>query len=163
MWGYSKPLYFRVYFISRFCDLRLFCGNLKSAMLCVFLLEFYICKHFTRMLNSRGFKFTNISENKVVVNNSESTVNEPPHDKTNKMTVCPAKTRISLGIHPVWSEPLLCTQWVAKDQSFLHVDSEDSDQIGRMPRLICVFAESTCHFVGFVMRQLRCFHQNEVW
>ena len=31
-------------------------------------------------------------------------VNEPPHDKTNKMTVCPAKTQISLGIHPVWSE-----------------------------------------------------------
>ena len=30
--------------------------------------------------------------------------NEPPHDKTNKMTVCPAKTRISLGIRLVWSE-----------------------------------------------------------
>ena len=27
---------------------------------------------------------------------------EPPHDKTNKMTVRPAKTRISLGIRPVW-------------------------------------------------------------
>ena len=26
---------------------------------------------------------------------------EPPHDKTNKMTVCPAKTQISLGILPV--------------------------------------------------------------
>ena len=26
---------------------------------------------------------------------------EPPHDKTNKMTVCPAKTLISLGIGPV--------------------------------------------------------------
>ena len=26
---------------------------------------------------------------------------EPPHDKTNKMTVRPAKTQISLGIHPV--------------------------------------------------------------
>ena len=29
-------------------------------------------------------------------------VNEPPHDKTNEMTVRPAKTRISLGIRPVW-------------------------------------------------------------
>ena len=28
---------------------------------------------------------------------------EPPCDKTNKMTVHPAKTQISLGIHPVWS------------------------------------------------------------
>ena len=27
--------------------------------------------------------------------------NEPPHDKTNKMTVCPAKTQISLGIRQV--------------------------------------------------------------
>ena len=56
---------------------------------------------------------------------------EPPRDKTNKMTVRPAKTQISLGIRPVWSESLLCAQWVAqwvaKDQSFLRPDSEYSD------------------------------------
>ena len=34
---------------------------------------------------------------------------EPPHDKTNKMSVRPAKTQICLGIHPVWSESSLCT------------------------------------------------------
>ena len=28
---------------------------------------------------------------------------EPRHDKTNKVSVCPAKTQISLGIRPVWS------------------------------------------------------------
>ena len=28
---------------------------------------------------------------------------EPPHDKTNKMSVRPAKTQISLDIRPVWS------------------------------------------------------------
>ena len=28
---------------------------------------------------------------------------EPPHDKTNKMTVRPAKTQVSLGIRSVWS------------------------------------------------------------
>ena len=28
---------------------------------------------------------------------------EPRHHKTNKMSVCPAKTQISLGICPVWS------------------------------------------------------------
>ena len=27
-------------------------------------------------------------------------------------------------------------QWVAKEPRFLHADSEDSDQTGRMPRLI---------------------------
>ena len=83
---------------------------------------------------------------------------EPLHDKTNKMTCAPAKTRISLDICPVWSESSLCAQWVAKDPSFLHADSEDSDQIGRMPRLIWVFAGRTCHFVGFVMRRLSLFY-----
>ena len=66
-----------------------------------------------------------------------------PHDKTNKMSVRPAKTQTSLGIHPVWSESLLCTKWVAKDPRFLHVDSEDIDQTGWMPRLIWVFAGRT--------------------
>ena len=79
---------------------------------------------------------------------------EPPRDKTNKMTLRPAKTQISLGIRPVWSESSLCTQWVAKDPSFLHADSEDFDQTGRMPRLIWVFDGRTCHFVGFIMRRL---------
>ena len=45
-------------------------------------------------------------------------------------------------------------QWTVKDPSFLHVDSEDSDQTGQMPRLISAFAKRTCHFVGFVMRRL---------
>ena len=35
---------------------------------------------------------------------------------------------------------LLCAQWVAKEPRFLHAVSEDSDQTGRMPRLIWVFA-----------------------
>ena len=47
--------------------------------------------------------------------------------------------------------------WVSKDPSFLHVDSKDSNQTGRMPRLNCVFAGRTCHFVGFFMRRLRYF------
>ena len=43
---------------------------------------------------------------------------EPPHNKTNKMTVHPPKTQLAM------------------DPSFPHADSEDSDQTGRMPRLI---------------------------
>ena len=68
---------------------------------------------------------------------SDSTENvayEPPHDKTNKMTVRQAKTQNSLGIHQS-DQSWLCAQWVAKDQSFLHADSKDSDQTGRMQRL----------------------------
>ena len=80
--------------------------------------------------------------------------------KPTKWHVCRAKTQISRGIHvvcrPVWSESLLCAQWVAKETSFLQADSEDSDQTGWMPRLIWVFAGRTCHFVGFVTRRLKC-------
>ena len=68
---------------------------------------------------------------------------EPRHEKTNKMSVRPAKIQISLCIRPVWPESSLCAQWVAKDPSFLHADSEDSDETGRKPRLIWVFAGRT--------------------
>ena len=54
--------------------------------------------------------------------------NESHHDKS---------------VRPVWSESSLCAQWVAKGPRFLHADSEDSDQTGRMPRLIWVFAGRT--------------------
>ena len=52
----------------------------------------------------------------------------------------------------------LSAHWVAKDPNFLHADSEDSDQTGRMPRLIWVFAGRKCHFVGLVKRRLICFN-----
>ena len=69
------------------------------------------------------------------------------------MTVCPVKTQISLCIRPVWSVFAVRSmgRWGPK---LSYADSEDSDQTGRMPRLIWVFAGHTCHFVGFVMRQL---------
>ena len=67
------------------------------------------------------------------------------------MSVCPAKLRLAWA--SVWSETLLCAQWVAKDLSFLHTASDDSDQTGRMPRLICLRWALT-HFVGFVMSWL---------
>ena len=69
--------------------------------------------------------------------------NEPRHDKTNKMTVCSGKTRISLGIRPVWSESSL-SAWRQVGCLATHwVHSEDSDQTGRMPRLIWVFGGRT--------------------
>ena len=42
------------------------------------------------------------SVNRDKTSRSVSTI-EPPHDKTNKMTVRPAKTQFNLGIRPVWS------------------------------------------------------------
>ena len=71
--------------------------------------------------------------------------------KPTKWPVRPAKTLISLGICPVWSESSLCAHSVAKDLSFLHADSEDSYQTGHPPRLIWVFAGRSGHFIGFDM------------
>ena len=57
---------------------------------------------------------------------SDVTTNEPQHDKTNKMTCAPSEDSIC----PIWSESSLCAQYVAKDHSFLHADSENFDQTG---------------------------------
>ena len=62
---------------------------------------------------------------------------ERQHDKTYKMMCAHWRLRSA------WSS----TQ---SDQRLRCLHSEDSDQIGQMPRLIWVFAGGTCHFVGFV-------------
>ena len=78
--------------------------------------------------------------------------------KPTKWHVCPAKTQISLGIRPVWSESALCAQWVAKDPSFLHADSTDADQTGWMDdqgdlslrwvhRSFCWFCHEVAHII----------------
>ena len=79
------------------------------------------------------------------------------------MSVRPAKTQISLGIRPIWSESSLCAQWVVKDPSFLHADSEDFNQTGQKPRLIWVFAGRTCHFVMCLHFLLMSFGDCDVW
>ena len=71
---------------------------------------------------------------------------EPRHDKINKMIVRPAKTRISLGIHTVWSESSL-SAWRIRGPLTIHwAHSADTDQIARMP--------AHTHFVGFVISWL---------
>ena len=57
--------------------------------------------------------------------------------KPAKWHVHPAKTQISLGIRPVWSESSLCVQWVAKDPSFLHADTPLSPNMDLNQLLIC--------------------------
>ena len=54
------------------------------------------------------------------------------HDKTNKMTCAWQRLR-SAWASAQSDQSSLCTQSVAKDPSFLHVDSEDSDQTGGYP------------------------------
>ena len=73
-------------------------------------------------------------------------LSEPRHDKTSRMTVRPAKTQISLGISPVWSVSSL-SAWRKPGILATHwAHSKDSDQTGRMTRLIWVFAGRTLIF-----------------
>ena len=58
-----------------------------------------------------------------------------------KMSLCPWKIEISLGIRPVWSESSLCAQWVSKDPSCLHADREDCDETGHFVDFFHVSAQ----------------------
>ena len=80
---------------------------------------------------------------------------EPWHDKTNKMSVRPAKTQISLGIHAVWSESWLST-WRKLGSLATHwAHSEDwSDWADAQADQSLRWAHT--HFVGFVMSRLIC-------
>ena len=73
------------------------------------------------------------------------------HDMTKPTKwVCAQRRLRSAWASAQSDQSSLCAQWVAKDPWFLHADSKDSDQTGRMPRLIWVFAGRTlicwfCH------------------
>ena len=80
--------------------------------------------------------------------------NEPPHDKT-----------INVAVRPVWSKSSLSAwrTFGALDTHWAH--SEDSDQIGWMPRLIWVFAGCTlillvCHVAAQIICIFDC-HKND--
>ena len=74
---------------------------------------------------------------------------EPPHDKTNKNDCAPSKDS-SAWASPQSDQSSLCAQWVAKDPSFLHADSEDWVDVqadlcwAHMP--FCWFCHEVAHF-----------------
>ena len=82
--------------------------------------------------------------------------------KPTKWHLDPAKTQISLGIRPIWSESSLSAWRKLGSLAANWVHSEDSDQFWRMPRLIWVcWAHS--HFVGFVMwRLIFCIQMHQI-
>ena len=55
-----------------------------------------------RAMNTTFTEIPRFSAEQELIHVKHSTF-EPPHDKTNIMTECPAKTQISLGICPAWS------------------------------------------------------------
>ena len=83
-----------------------------------------------------------------------NTIFGPWHDKINKMSVHPAKTQISLGICPVWSELAVRSMdsWGPKvsscGQRRLWSDCTDA-----LADLSLRWAHS--HFVGFIMLRLK--------
>ena len=103
------------------------------------------CTSFRRsLLNSQLFiQCSGLIVLNSAISNLHLSIYEPPRDKTNNVTVHPAKTQISLGIPPVWSESSL-SAWRKLGSLATHwVHSEDSDKTGRMPRLIWVFTGRT--------------------
>ena len=83
--------------------------------------------------------------------------------QTNKITCASREESDQLGIHPVWSESLLYSQWIPKDTMFLDADSEDWSNWVEMPRLIWVFAVHMGHLIVFVMRQSKWLWKSEIW
>ena len=78
---------------------------------------------------------------------------EPQHNKTNKMTCLPSEDRSAWA--STKSDQSSLSAWRNLGSLATHwVHSEGSDQTGWMPRLICVFAGRTDHFVGFLMMWL---------
>ena len=78
----------------------------------------------------------------------------PQHEKTNKISVCPVKTQISLSIHPVWSvfAVRMKKAW-ALNYPLSAQRRRWSDWADAKADLNFRWAHS--HFVGFVMSRLK--------
>ena len=57
---------------------------------------------------------------------------------------------------PQADQSSLYTSWVDKDLSFLHVDSEDTNQTGWTPRLFHVFPACIAQVLGLITQQHIC-------
>ena len=78
------------------------------------------------------------------------TKDELLHEKKNDM--CPAKTQIQPGIHPIWSEHSQCTQKVVKGP----VSSCRQRRLWSEWADLSLHWHTSCHFVGLVKRWLNC-------
>ena len=86
------------------------------------------------------------------------TEQKPYSDQTNKITCASSEDSDQLGIRPVWSESLLCAQWVAKDPRIFDADSEDWSNWAEMPRLIWVFAVRMGHLIVTYLQNAEKIH-----
>ena len=72
--------------------------------------------------------------------------------KPTKWHVRLSKTRISLGIRPVFSEPSLCAQWVAKEASLLNADSNGALAIWLVCHKAAQFTDLQCNSEHLINR-----------
>ena len=101
------------------------CRNFNPVLNPMWLQGVYIFKKKTQTFFTNITKFSGFCNTTLTVQKMYNCIQfmcflktELPHDKTNKMTVRPAKTQDPSG-------HLLCAQWVAKDPSFFRADSKD--------------------------------------
>ena len=115
--AHKPPHISRTFFYSLiFLGVFLYASRAKlyDAFIYLFIYLFInVLNYSVRCFNVLMFLFCCARLQSIYLNLMFSLLHEPPRDKTNKMTMRPAKTQISLGVRPVWSESLLC--WVAKD------------------------------------------------
>ena len=103
----------------------------------------------------------------VVQYSSRWEIFELRHDKSNKVTVCPAKTQISLGICPVWSDFAVCMKKALVLSYPLSAQQRLwSDWADAQADLSLCWAHS--HFAGFVVSRLIwfpfwCIHTQTKW
>ena len=133
----------------------------KAVDLVVFLywvaLLFFTARRFMLSLNSCFFQLCHLAWRRERAGLYASRTLRTASWQNQLSGMCAQRKQISLGIRTVWSESSL-SAWRKIGSLATHwAHSEDSDQTGRMPRLIWVFAGLSCHFVGFVMRRLICF------
>ena len=124
--------------------------NNKKIYLIIFQAETWNIRMFWSKLQMLAYGWNNFRHHVIWADNKgpdQSARNvftyEPQHDKTHKISVRSAKTQISLGIRPIWSEISLPAWRNLRSLATHWAHSEDSDQTGRMPRLIWVFAGRT--------------------
>ena len=119
----------------------------------------YACVHVRTALKFRNqtmsYQFYNLKFD--IYNHMRSKI-EPPHDKTNKMTVRQVKTQISLDICPVWSESLLSawgklgsltTQWVHREDWSDWADAQADLCLHRAHMPLCWFCYEAARLLSF--------------
>ena len=79
---------------------------------------------------------------------------EPQHEKTNKMSVPPAKTQISLGIRPVWSVFAVCMEKPGVLSLLLNTQRRLWSECSLGAQSFCWFPHAAAHYDVLSLTQI---------